>query len=767
MLNLENELPETNPPEDSFQTIPPVKPSVFYLCGDFSEEDTSLIWQQVSSHVSDSSLLRLVSINYIPSINEQKLDGFTQVLEPFLTNDYWSDLFQGGILNREDLPGIGKLPSINIYLVLNFSGDTNSSMIDNLKAVSNRIKRFLKDKSNFNLSLILVGKKDISLEIIRDFFPKFKISEENTRGIAVEMGHVQECLITFMLSLVYSNQLEVINNLSRSALKSSDFWIYIGASSILVDFHAMREHINKLALKEVLSSFLETELNQPQKSCLKAVVEKRVNDSSIEQLNSSIEVLSMDMNFEREKGQIISSEIRHGSELYVKVRDPKKFTVEYLVGYFNQKTALLTEKSSITAGAEAQKHFNLLETILNGNLNPGIQGDEGSIFQTGHIPAGLSALIYGLEQLINTLNKVKDVSINNNPVSPVRLTSEAFYRAKSEEFLFYYKNGRIAIQRFFRRFASLPGTIVFLLPLIPLVYFALSSFFNLSQILSLVIGTIATLLIGSIEYILWEIKRTNKEYYLRFKWSDELTLKEKYQLSITKMITDFFLGIVAKINKDLRLQLISKLGEFNKFIQEFNNRIERSLQNLSVFFLSYRDKDFEAGTDVYKTEEKATLKLQKISYCEESAASVTSKLKLDHPEYNSYRDFIFREYVLKSITEKRNPKAILEKITKDISKLVDATIRIGHVQTYVLSDEINQLDEGKKWHWLDQKAVPFGRLTEQESHGMQFIFYCIGDEASLIGAYGKYSKFWPANAVINQSALINELQCIRGIMVSK
>lgn len=761
MSPLENDVIDNTQIDCEFKKVAPIRPSVFFLVGDFSEEEVAEVQKKTIDRVTSTALHRLFSIKRIAEIDDQKMDEFINQLKPFLTNEFWSGLLSDELIEREDLPGIGKLPSINIFLVFNNIRGKNPGIIEKFNAIAKRIEAYLTNKAVYNFSLILIGKQKISIDKVKEYFPKFKISEENTRGIRVDDELVKECLVNIILALIYTDYLD---DLFKEVLKR-DCWIYIGASSIFVDFHSMSERINNAVIKTTLNTFFENALNENQKGILNNAIKKSVSETTKQLLKGSVEQLQDDLDIVLDQNEVISSEIRKGRDLSRVISGPKLFTIDYLSNKFKTKTDNIYARARMVADEENKNHIRLLENIWEGNFETE-KPLTNSIYNSAAMPSGFTSLSFGVNKYIETLKKTIDVLQKNKKVDPAPLITEEFFNSKAEEMIFYQKTGRVAIERYFRRFASIPGTLVYLIPLIPLIYFLLTSVFHENDILALILSLGITLLIGAGEFVFWEVKRTNKENALQFKWGDDLTFQEKHNLSIAKMIIDLYLAIIAKIHKNFRYQMIKSLSEFEQFLATFQKNAEENLRKLEVFFLSYAESNIEPGTDIYKTEEFATMRLQQISYCEESTNSVLSKLEADHSNYKDYREYLFREYLINSLFKELDPNQVIQVISDESKKIISSTIDLGHVQTFVLSDEIEQLAKGKRWFWLEQKADPLGRLNEKEARGIQFCHYCVGDNAALEGAYGKYSNFWPKAAKVKQSALMNEMQCIRGIIVA-
>ena len=751
-----------------FHPVPRVVPTLYILCGSFSKTETDELTRSFFTRIDNDAMKLAGKILRLPDLQPRTLDSINSELEKMLAHEYWEALMLKGVVTREDLPEIDKLASINIAVVYKSNPD-DANVGQDLEKVCAKVNSFLRNRARYTLALIHFGRKLLPMANVSDYWPRFKVSDESNKGIRNEEGRDTETLTTLMLAIAFSGLLRMALGQLREFSHSADTWVNIGASALLVDIFSMKEYARNLLLLDVFQSFVGKETSQPEKQLLENILSGHFAESTTNLVTAVTSDLADEIRLTQDGNDITQAELLPHAEAYKKMRatkdlnseQEKKAFIQALVQTFTRKSQKIEATLQKRADEEASRHFEVLQAVLDGSIVDKSFLYKAKVLSGTQPPAGFPAFVVGVEQLIELMRNCEDLKLCSRPVIPSPLTTENYFQLKSAEIYDHFRSGGIGIERFFRRFASPLGTLVLLLPVIPLLYFVLPMFLHISELQSLLISSIAVVVGGAVEFAWWEIKKHNQVSNLYISADNTQSSEEKFFNSIHSQVIEFVLRIAAKWLRGYRLEVLSKMTTLQRYVLKVQKLIRENIFSNEVYFKSH------AGSGFFTKEEKATIKLLNLTYCQELAESVRSTLKQDHGDYNDYRAYILQKGIIEAINTIKKPSAVIEMVEAEVNEKINAQFKSGHVQPYVLAEENEQLKEGKKWWWLEQKAIPSGRIAEGTPIEKKFTFLPIGDDAALVTAYGQNSTFWPKDAQVTQLALRNELQCIRGLVVTR
>jgi hypothetical protein len=740
-----------------------------------------------SSDESIESLLRAVRHRLAPLTEIGALKCLGPLKDPMpaerlaeecqtlLSLDLWHRLVSQGY--QPSLPGPNSLASLRVIFIIDRSNVSHNLTLD----IIEKSKKLLARRARLMPMLIWLGDKPKSNPPgLASYWPRIRLERMASGGMEVPRRDMLAAVEHLLVALIGSNMIQYLDEIVN---KDETKWIIIGASALLLD-NRTEQFVRELVLNEILNSLvasLDMDLDRIERAMAERA--RKLRESLLQEASAILRESGWDVEI---SGLSIRKCILRNLNLL------KSLFGAYYGGIENQRSSLLSWNSMyrwfldlISALADPfspdpsieekiyqhyrelsekleriaskiLKEYQDLRILLGAFLDRGLltripAGEHPHRwFGDPPLPSGLRAAIAALFAFQKHLAEEGDVEDAREPargsVQPAPLSGDAYLRAAGDVDAQIVRESLLRYVHFARQLASPWGVLLYLLPAWPLLTFLIQAFARWELIPAFLVAGLILFLIGVVDlayHWLWKARR----------------LLHESQSRAHRALADRVLSLTARVIQDYRDWMLSRLQED-----------ELALEDVYIAFLRRHVAAEQTSRDLNEARsQEINLCTYSILYKEELqrwAKEAVEALR-QYPDWK--REFApFENALTARIITDVWPLAKQplpgQALLKELEAVCDRVIRdcarpVWHPATAV-EREVKDLQGGKRWEWLWQRAQPMG---SSESPGLEFTII-ITREEFLMGSTGKNSPYWQPEWRFVSSILDREEICVRGII---
>ncbi|MPM20422.1 hypothetical protein SDC9_66852 [bioreactor metagenome] len=397
---------------------------------------------------------------------------------------------------------------------------------------------------------------------------------------------------------------------------------------------------------------------------------------------------------------------------------------------------------------------------------------------------GFKALGYSIDQSIDLVQHLPDIQQNGKKIAPNTLQSEYFWQVAAEADSAYIRNLLRRFDRFNKEIAPWHFGIAIAIIGWPLLYTIMDTLFKWPNSATIFVSALTTLLFNLVGFVIWRIRA---QKMLRIMKKD-----------IANSLSSRVLGIVAKILHDYQLLSISQLKKVQFVFRDVDKALAESSISQNTLHL---DENIIPATDegmiypvdiskrifgteqilvqneysqewpslsgevveIWRNEENSSAIL---SWKSEARKNANVEASRENEFFHSVETAVITKGLLPLFEDPASYLDVIKLFKEKAKTSADVVFKPQLLDINLLADEDLKIANGKKWKWLFQHALPLGGGDKEFKNLQQQTFMLVPNNDILNSITGKNSKYWDGDWKVVVSSKLNELACIRIVIIN-
>jgi hypothetical protein len=765
-----------------------VTPTIVLVCGTIGEREVTALREQVFHRLDSQIPSEFVGWAQIsqamagePAILKQTI---ADVVCPFLELRYIKNLWERSFVEDdarrrflESIPD-GEEPFRPQVIILYWAlGDDIGVATSFLQSIETALKDVFSHRADPALTLIAVG--DSLPELLKgtSYWPRFRLRTRTESGFETDVEWLLENCANLILALIAS---ELRFDIQEWFTHKSVRWLGVGASAVAVNVRTMREFVEQSVVRDLTG----TVLSQPETTETIQLTQPDIT-TRIEQLQADMlatglsSVNTQGWNFEAlPQTRIVANAAFHmGGGLKPQMLKPdndptgivvQEFQTGTLFKYYKDLRDALRKQISVAAGKTFVELLRYLRSLLQVPVEPSTQSTPVTDILSSGVsqeitedvipdeftaeeqhPRGLKVVTAAVKQAKNCLHRSAD--FERAGVYRHQIGTDDYLRVVGELDEEMLKLADLRYKRFRRTALSPLGFVLKLFPAWPLLTMLLFMFLRWDEWLAAAVAGILLTALGVVEYLVIENAMTK--------------LRQMLVNEIEQKVAGSVFGILAKVLRDYRLQMVVRLREISHTLNDLYATLVNEHANSS---------EQAARWARYLTEldrHRSTVHwLNDLEQCQTWINTAVAKSRV--------RGLELMRLVDTEILARKQPAShrnVFDRLMHQARILMNETFEESRLVPFDLPNRgqpIQQnempesdivefryplLKQAKMWEWLYQVAQPLGGYG-----GTHLNIIGIEHPAAIQGALGEGSEYFKRRTPITTlSRQKHEIICIR------
>ena len=716
-------------------------------------------------------------------------EEMVEACETLLSLDLWQRLVARGY--QPGLPRPGSPVDLQVvFLVDRMEAESKDPPLKVIQAA----QELLAQRVGLMPILVWLGSKpEPAPENLNAYWPRIRMEPVAASGLRVDRQQVLAAAEHLLIALVGSDFVRTLNSIVK---KSDTEWIVLGASALMLH-PRIEEWLQEAVLRETLAPLVaplrEPEIDRIEKEM--SARARRVRESLLEEASAALKESGWEVEVEHfsirkcvlQKPDLLEAlfgAYRGGiTSKRLSWRDGKSWPQQLLVlisalaePFFPDQTIgeklyhhykELSEKLEQWIGEKwrglaprTREEYQDIAVLLGAFLDRGLVAQISPEkrpswwFTERPLPTGLPATIAALLALQKHLCEGDDLEDACGParefVRPAPLNDDAYLRAAGDTDAQIVRENLLRYAHFARSLASPWGVLLYLIPAWLLGTFLIQILVHWELAPTFLVTGLALFLIGTAELAYWWL------------WKARALLKA-VQKNAHRALVSRVMTLTARAIQDYRYWMLSHLREAEFVLEDlYKSFLQRyaATEEASQALKEARSQEVNGCTYLLVHKEE-------IRRWKEEAVKALQEYPDWKGESDRFESALTARIVAKvwPLSEQPLPsQAMLEELESACARVVRE--HAPHPDRYkagVAAEEVDPLKEGKRWHWLWQRAYPLGVVGSQ---GTEFTIV-MAPEEMLSGPTGKGSSYWQSNWRTALTLQGQEEMCIRGVVERK
>lgn len=713
-----------DPKADNFQPSQThaITPTVIIFCGSFSKETIALLGDGVRGRLGTSIPIDALLQDHLQSLPDVSDERIRQLVAPLFRFEF-----------RTKMAGV-----IQIIVVFDQTANDSSTSSQLLQSLTGAIQSALASVE-YDLMLIVIGGNALDLGNCKHaYWPRFRLQEEALGGVKAPQDIVLGACQNLIVALTGSELVRALNY--SIADRESVDWVWMGASALSVDLDSMREYHEDAVLERLLLPLVMTNWNENGKPLVDKAASGKIEELQSAMLSSAIEYTApYAWQGRTEQKEIVRFGLDRGSKLVSKVFRPEKDLPSVLSANYEQIAEALTRNLGKEASQQYAHLLDVLAFFLDRSTNRG--NDRGTpLTLVEQWPSGLVVAVHAVRKMLTRLKDSADARYNGKDVPPIPIKTKPFLMSMGESDASAIYGAMRRLMRLERTILSYQGTALKLIPAWPLTTGILIPVFELDLGIAALAAAAIVTGIGVIEQLIWR--------YLVQRHRSKLERENEQRLAGS------VLRIVARTLQDYRLLVMARLIDICQTLQRLTELL---------FDLAKKTADNRAKKTIAQKGDAGTVYwLADYTKCLDWADQAIKQANETSLPYTNVTTMLIAKYIFPLLEQPASPRDVLQSIRAIAHKYAQENFQSDVLEPYVLSEQEEPLQYGRRWEWLYKRAHPLGQTGKQNAKSLTIV--ALANDAALVGAFGQESQFWGKDWLVVRSSLAHSIICLRGLI---